>query len=107
IWRFAMLDDILRETRAFQEMAREGHEAGLKEGLREGRVEGELQAHRQLLSEVIQERFPELAYLAREKVEATDDAELLRRVTVKISVARTSADAEQYLLAISRRDEKN
>lgn len=36
IWRFAMLDDILRETRAFQEMAREGHEQGLKEGLKEG-----------------------------------------------------------------------
>jgi len=97
--RFAVFSDFLRDSPVYQEV--------LEEGLEKGLQAGELHAQRQTLREVVQERFPELGYLAREQAEATDDAELLRRMTVKISVAQTPGDAEQYLLAISRRDKKN
>ncbi|GAC1566421.1 MAG: hypothetical protein NVS3B14_08540 [Ktedonobacteraceae bacterium] len=94
-----MFSDFLRDSPAYQEVLEEGVEKGLQAG--------ELRAQRQTLREVVEERFPELAYLAREQAEASNDAELLRRLTVKISVAQTEGDAEQYLLAISSRDKKN
>jgi hypothetical protein len=113
--RFAVFSDFLRDSPVYQEVLEEGLEKGLEKGLEQGLATGlqkglqagELHAQRQTLRDVVQERFPELAYLAREQAEATDDAELLRRLTVKISVAQTPGDAEQYLLAISRRDKKN
>jgi flagellar biosynthesis/type III secretory pathway protein FliH len=111
LWRFSMLDDILSETRAFQEIERKGMEKGLKEGLKEGlatgRAEGELQAQRQTILDIVWERFPELIHLAREQVEATSDAEFLRRLTVKISLAPTLKEVEQYLLALTRDDKRN
>lgn len=114
-WRFSMLDDILSETEAFQEIARKGHEKGLKEGLKEGLreglkegiKEGELQARRQTLCDIVQERFPELTLLAASQTEATNDTDLLRRLTVKISITQSVKDAEQLLLAITREDKKN
>ena len=109
--RFAVFSDFLRDSPVYQEVLEEGlekgREMGLEQGLTAGLQAGELHAQRQTLREVVNERFPELGYLAREQVEATDDAELLRRMTVKISVAQTPKDAEQYLLAISRKDKKN
>lgn len=114
-WRFSMLDDILSETEAFQEIARKGHEKGLKEGLKEGLreglkegiKEGKLQARRQTLCDIVQERFPELTLLAASQTEATNDTDLLRRLTVKISITQSVKDAEQLLLAITREDKKN
>lgn len=109
--RFAVFSDFLRDSPVYQEVLEEGVEKGLEKGLEQGLQKGlqagELRAQRQTLREVINERFPELGYLAREQVEATDDAELLRRITVKISIAQTPAEAEQFLLAISRKDKKN
>jgi flagellar biosynthesis/type III secretory pathway protein FliH len=106
-----MLDDILSETRAFQEIERKGLEKGLREGLKEGlatgRGEGELQALRQTIQDIVWERFPELIHLAREQVAATSDAEFLRRLTVKISLAPTMKEVEQYLLSITRDDKRN
>ena len=105
--RFSVLSDFLRDSPVYQEVLEEGLEKGLEKGLQKGLQAGELHAHRQILRDIVQERFPELGNLAKEQVEATDDAELLRHMTVKISVAQTLADAEQYLLAISRKDKKN
>ncbi len=106
-----MLSDFLRDSPVYQEVLEEGMEKGLEQGLatglQKGLQAGELYAHRQILRDIVQERFPELGYLAREQAEATDDAELLRRMTVKISVVQTPGEAEQYLLAISRKDKKN
>ncbi len=110
-----MFSDFLRDSPVYQEVLEEGLERGLEQGLEKGLEQGlekglragELVAQRQTLRDIVRERFPELASLAREQAEATDDAELLRYLTVKISVAQTSADVEQYLLGISRRDKKN
>ncbi len=88
--RFAMLEDILRDTPVYQEVLAEGEE--------KGREEGKLEAQRQTLLDVVQERFPAIVRLAKQQADAIQDPEVLRRLTVKISVVKTSSEAEQYLL---------
>ena len=92
--RFAMLGDILRETPVYQEVLEEGLEKGLKEG--------ELRAQRRTLIDIVQERFPDVIHLAKKQADAIEDPEVLRRLTVKMSVVQTSKEAEQYLLRAVR-----
>lgn len=92
--RFAMLEDILRDTPVYQEVLAEGEEKGLEKG----REEGKLEAQRQTLLDIVQERFPAIARLAKRQADAIEDPEVLRRLTVKISVVKTSQEAELYLL---------
>jgi len=94
--RFAMLEDILRDTPVYQEVLAEGMEKGLEKGL---------EAQRQTLLDIVQERFPAIARLAKQQADAIGDPEVLRHLTVKISVVKTSKEAEQYLLNPAR-DEK-
>jgi len=98
IWRFAMLDDILRETRAFQEMAREGREQGLKEGLKEGRQD-KLETLRQTLLQIAQARFPHsrLEEYAKEQVARINDPAVLQNLIVKISLSSTLDEAKNLL----------
>ncbi len=99
--RFNMLKDILEESWAYQEMVQKGLEQGLsqglEEGLKEGLEEGRLEALRQGIVDVVQERFPEIAALTKEQVEAIKDFALLRRLNVKMSTAQTIQEAEQAL----------
>jgi len=88
--RFAMLEDILRDTPVYQEVLAEGEEKGIKEG--------DLRGQRQTLLDVVQERFPTNARLAKKQADAIEDPEVLRRLIVKISVVKTAKEAEQYLL---------
>jgi predicted transposase YdaD len=87
--RFAMLEDILRDTPVYQEVLAEGLEKGLEKGL---------ETQRQTLLDIVQERFPAIARLAKQQTDAIEDPEMLRRLTVKISIVKTSKEAEQYLL---------
>lgn len=98
IWRFAMLDDILRETRAFQEMAREGREQGLKEGLKEG-LKDKLETLRQTLLQIVQARFPHsrLEEYAKEQVARINDPAVLQNLIVKISLSSTLDEAKKLL----------
>jgi predicted transposase YdaD len=88
--RFAMLEDILRDTPVYQEVLAKGEE--------KGREEGKLEAQRQTLLDIVEERFPAIVRLAKQQAAAIQDPEVLRRLTVKISVVKTSNEAEQYLL---------
>jgi predicted transposase YdaD len=88
--RFAMLEDILRDTPVYQEVLAKGEE--------KGRSEGKLEAQRQILLDIVDERFPAIARLAKQQADAIQDPEVLRRLTVKISIVKTSQEAEQYLL---------
>ena len=80
-----MLEDILRDTPVYQEVLAEGMEKGLE-------------AQRQTLLDIVQERFPAIAHLAKRQADAIKDPDVLGRLTVKISVVKTSQEAEQYLL---------
>jgi predicted transposase YdaD len=84
--RFAMLEDILRDTPVYQEVLAEGEE------------KGKLEAQHEVLLDIVQERFPEIAHLARKQADTIEDPEVLRRLIVKISIVKTSKEAEQYLL---------
>lgn len=97
--RFAMLEDILRETPVYQEVLAEGEE--------KGREEGKLEAQRQTLLDIVQERFPAIARLAKRQADAIKDPEVLRHLTVKISVVKTSQEAEQFLLNPSSAENKH
>jgi len=88
--RFAMLDDILRDTPVYQEVLAEGEEKGLEKG--------KLEAQHEVLLDIVQERFPEIASLAKRQADTIEDPEMLRRLIVKISIVKTSKEAEQYLL---------
>jgi flagellar biosynthesis/type III secretory pathway protein FliH len=96
--RFAMLEDILRDTPVYQEVLAEGMEKGLEKGRELGFREGEILAQRQTLLDIVQERFPGIASLAKQQVDAIEDTDVLRRLTVKISIVKTSMEAEKYLL---------
>ena len=80
-----MLEDILRDTPVYQEVLAEGMEKGLE-------------AQRQTLLDIVQERFPAFARLAKQQADAIKDPEVLRHLTVKISIVKTAKEAEQYLL---------
>ena len=107
--RFDMLHDILEESWAYQEMMKkglqqglekglkQGQELGLQQGLQQGRQEGELQALRQVIVDVVQERFPEIVANVEKQVQTIEDPSLLRLVNVKMSTLQTAKDAQQYL----------
>jgi predicted transposase YdaD len=84
--RFAMLDDILRDTPVYQEVLAEGEE------------KGKLEAQHEVLLDIVQERFPAIARLAKQQTDTIEDPEMLRRLIVKLSIVKTSKEAEQYLL---------
>ena len=88
-----MLEDILRDTPVYQEVLAEGEEKGLERGLEQG-----LETQRQTLLDIVQERFPAIARLAKQQADTIEDPEMLRRLIVKISIVKTPKEAEQYLL---------
>ncbi len=90
--RFHEMHDILRETPIYQEILKEGREEGLE-------------ALRQAVVDIIVQRFPKLARLAKKQVAVVEDPELLRHVLVKVSVVQTAEEAKQHLLALDEADE--
>ena len=78
------MHDILRETPIYQEI------------LKEGRKEG-LEALRRAIVDVITQRFPKLARLAKKQVVIVEDPELLRQVLVKVSVVQSAEEAQREL----------
>jgi len=96
--------DILRETRAYQEMTKEsreeGREEGRQEGLEEGRQEGKLEALRQTLLTFAQERFhnAKMTRLTKGQAAIINDPDVLQGLILKVSLAQTLEEAQKYLL---------
>jgi flagellar biosynthesis/type III secretory pathway protein FliH len=109
--RFKMFNDILRETWVSQELIQEGEEKGLKKGLeqgiKQGMQQGMQQSLRQTLLDVVQARFPELAFLTRGQAAFIEDPEILRGLIVKMSTAQTVEEAKQHLLEVGKDATKN
>ncbi len=97
--RFAMLYDVLQESRAYQKIKQEGRE--------EGRKEGELQALHQTLQTIVQARFPELADLATKRIAPVHDPTVLETLIVNISLAQTMEEAKQHLLTLDEGEEES
>jgi predicted transposase YdaD len=115
LWRrMLMLDDMLRETPLYQYILQrglqegrekgmeEGREKGLKQGREEGREEGRrerLASLRQKLLTLVHVRYPNLESLARVRAVELDEPGELEDVLLKVALAQSSQEAEQYLLA--------
>lgn len=84
------MSDILRETWAYQEILKEG----------------ELRARHQDVQDVIHERFPEILPYAKKQLEGIQDAEILRRLIVKMSTVRTAEEAFQYLFTVGKEERR-
>ena len=96
IRRFAMLDDIIRESRAYYEMTKESR----AEGIEEGREEGKLVGLRDALVAVVQARFPNLKVvrLAKGQSSMINDPEVLQSLIAKISLTQTLDEVQQLLI---------
>src|SRR6266849_10070671 len=88
---FVMLNDTLRNTKAYQKILKEGREEGLEEGLEK--------ALQQALLDVTEEHFPQIMHTVRQQVKAIEDPVLLRRLIVKMTTVQTAEDAEQLFRA--------
>jgi predicted transposase/invertase (TIGR01784 family) len=102
--RFSMLYDMLRETRAYKEMAKESHEEGreegLEEGLREGLQKGQVESLRKTLHTLVQARFSNstTTRIAKGQAALIDDPAILQDLIIKVGLARTIEEAQKHLL---------
>jgi len=88
---FAMLNDTLRNTKAYQKILKEGREEGLEKVRQE--------ALQQALLDVVEEHFPQIVLAIRQQVKAIGDPATLRHLIVKITTVQTAEDAEQLFRA--------
>ena len=84
--------DMLEDSWAYREMTADARQKGLHEGMLQGR--------RDAVLDIVQDRFPSLATLVSSHIQKIDDADLLRRLNVKMSVAQTVQEAEQTFRAL-------
>jgi len=99
-----MLQDILRETKAYREMTKESRQEGREEGIREGREEGiregKLEGLREALLTLVQARFsnPKVTRLAKGQAAIIDDPAILQDLILKVGLAQTLEEAQRDLL---------
>src|SRR5947209_15872219 len=110
--RFAMIDDIIRETPAYKVLTKEAHEEGVQEGLERGIELGlgqarqkELQRLRHMLLNIVRARFPKLVRLAKKQGIFIEEPDILDALVVKISIAQTMEEAKYQLLTADEGEE--
>ena len=120
--RFRVLQNVLRDAWAYQEILQEGWEEGLQKGLQEGLEQGleqgrqeglqegqrkerqqRLKDQRQMLLTVTQMHFPNLVPLAQKQAKAITDPEALQALVLKLLAAQTEEQAQQALLAVAQK----
>lgn len=91
--RFIMLEDILYDTPAYQQILQQGREEGVEQGIEEGKIQGA----RQAILDIVEDRFPKLLPLAQHHIEPVADLGSLRRILVKVS-SMAYEDAIEFFL---------
>jgi predicted transposase YdaD len=110
--RFSMLDDLIKESWAFQEILQRGLEQGLEQGLekgleqglekglekgiKQGREEALIPARHTLIA-LVERRYPSLMSLAREKAHAVSDMDALQNLILQVSLASHEDEVRTYL----------
>jgi len=110
--RLSDMDDVLRDTPVYQEMTRwareeglrEGLQEGLREGRQEGRQEGLQEGLQQALLAIVTEHFPKLVRLAKKQMAGIKEPEALQLLIVKMSIAQSAEEAQQYLLEVDEEE---
>ncbi|TMD92899.1 MAG: hypothetical protein E6I79_04385 [Chloroflexi bacterium] len=108
--RFALLDEILRNTPAYQKILKEGRAEGLEEGLEKGRQEAlqrEIQRQREALLDVIRARFPKIVRQAKKQVASIEDTSILLHLIIKMTTVPTAEEATQLLLDANEDEEQS
>lgn len=82
-----MFQDIMKDSWVYQEIVQESEERGEERGMKKG-LEKALQDQRQMIVETIQERFPVLEAMARQKVASIADMHALNLLLVNIASTR-------------------
>ena len=92
-----MLQDIFRDTPAYQYTLEEGREEGREEE-REKQLQARLQAQCSILTTIIQARFPTLNKLAQKQTAKIKDVTILEKMVANVGSALTLEDAQHALL---------
>jgi len=85
--RFAMFQDIMKDSWVYQEIVQESEERGMQKGWEKG-LEKALQDQRQVIVQTMQERFPALEAMAKQKVASIADMRALNLLLVNIASTR-------------------
>jgi len=86
--RFLMIEDLLGESRVFQEWWQQAQEEVILQ---------EVQRHREMLLAFVHARFPALEQLAEERGKALDDLEQLRALILNVGLAPSEQEAKMFL----------
>jgi hypothetical protein len=106
--RFAMFEDILEESRVYQDILHKGVVKGVEQGIKQGikqAKEEELSHDRQIILAIIQGRFPELLNVTKQYIEGVQDPEQLQNLVIKISLAQDSREVRLALAEVERHKE--
>lgn len=98
LWRFSQMQNILRETWAYQEMTQEAR--------KEGREEGKLEGLRRAILKIVQKRFPEMADVTQKQIEDITNSASLEDLLVNISSAQDLQEALQALVTLDKNEQK-
>ena len=89
-----MVDEVLKESWAYQEIYFEGYKVGLREGLQQA----ELQRYRILLEVYIQRFFPALTDMAKQRGDAINSPITLYALLRKLFATDIEAEAKDILM---------
>jgi predicted transposase YdaD len=111
--RFAMFEDILEDSWAYQELIERGLQKGLQEGLQKGRKKGLQEGRKKGLQEgqkkglqeglrqaaltIVEAHFPALVPQANAWVERIHDPATLQHLILLLSLAKSAEEAEHIL----------
>ncbi len=108
--RFAMLDDILAESPAFQQIEKKAIEKGLEKGLKQGLEQGLTkgleqgikQTHKQQLEVLVDECFPGLQNFVKTHIEQLINVADFDHCYLKLARMQTSQQAQQFLASMRK-----
>ncbi len=103
-----MLDELLEESWAFQEILQKGFEQGFAKGFKQGFEQGFAKGFqqgleqgrdlsRQTLIALVENLYPALVTLAKKKVDGIADQQTLQNLILRVVLAKHEAEAREYL----------
>lgn len=120
--RFRMLEKVLRETWAWQEIMEEGRDEGLQQGLQQGLQKGlqegveqgkqlgreeerqqEAQRLREMFLKIVRKQFPEQLLLAFDCANEIKEPETFHNLMLGLMEVQSEEQARQFLLSLEKK----
>jgi hypothetical protein len=99
-WRFGMLDDLLEESWALQEILQRGMKQGIEQGVKQGVEQASEQAlvlSRHTVLALVEHHAPSLLPMARAKIERITDLAALQDLILQVSIASCESEVRTHL----------